>query len=219
MKKFADMVSDDFLYRISRLKEQYKKEYSNCEHGIVLILVNSSNKKYIIVEEEDIDNEIQERFDRIVLLLKYKSYYCGFTNVHFKFIGIFNKNNKESMIEYETIAIKKLKFTDAGCYDPYNMKYINSSELVFIDEFYNPFSSYLKKVFSQIKKSIEMAVPKGVYPDVFDDIVDNFSFTCSHLKMMYDIRDFEEYLKMIGEIDQKMSNLYRKKFNPDDYND
>lgn len=214
MEKFADMVSNDFLYRISHLKEEYKKEN---QYEIVLILVNSSNKKFIIVEEEDLDNEIQERFDRIVLLLKHKEFYRGFTNIFFKFIGIFNKNNKESMIEYDTIAIKKLKFDNCG--DPYNHKYIKSSELVFI---YNPFSSYLKKVFSPIKKSIKMAVPKGVYPDVFEDIDDNFSFTCSHPMvggMMYEVRDFEEYLKMIGEIDQKMSDLYYKKFNPDDYSD
>lgn len=216
MEKFADMVSNDFLYRISRLKEEYKKED---QYEIVLILVNSSNKECIIVEEKDLDNEIQERFDRIVLLLKHKEFYRGFTNIYFKFIGIFNKNNKESMIEYETIAIKKLKFGIAGVYDPYNYKYIKSSELVFI---YNPFSSYLKKVFSPIRKSIKMAVPKEVYPDVFEDIDDNFSFTCSHLMvegMTYEVRDFEEYLKMIGEIDQKMSDLYYKKFNPDDYSD
>lgn len=215
MEKFADMVSDDFLYRISRLKEEYKKEN---QYEIVLILVNSSNKECIIVEEKDLDNEIQERFDRIVLLLKHKSFYCGFTNTHFDFIGIFNKNNKESMIEYETIAIKKINF---DLLHTYNSRYIKSSELVFI---YNPFSSYLKKVVSPIKKSIKRALPEDALPDVLDDIDDDFSFICHHSThghlIRYDVLDdFEEYLKMIGEIDQKMSDLYYKKFNPDDYSD
>ena len=212
MGKFADMVSNGFYIRISCLKEEYK-EYKDRE--IVLILVNSSNKKCIIVKEENLDNDIQERFDRIVLLLKYKCIYCGYTNVHFKFIGIFNKSNVESMIEYENIAIKKIELWTSG---GYNLRFIKSSELVFI---YNPFSSYLKKVFSPIKKSIKKALPKGISSLVlFDNVDDDLSFhyNLTTISTRYDILDdFEEYLKTIEEIDEKMNNLYHKKFNPDDY--
>lgn len=212
MGKFADMVSNGFYIRISRLKEEYK-EYKDRE--IVLILVNSSNKKCIIVKEENLDNDIQERFDRIVLLLKYKCIHCGYTNVNFKFIGIFNKSNVESMIEYETIAIKKIELWTSGGYD---LRIIESSELVFI---YNPFSSYLKKVFSPIKKSITKALPKGISSHVLFDNVDNdlsFHYNPATIFTGYDILDdFEEYLKTIEEIDEKMNNLYHKKFNPDDY--
>lgn len=104
------------------------------------------------------------------------------------------------MIEYDTIAIKKI---EPGFSDSYNTRYISMSELVFIN---NPFSNYLKKVFSPIKKSIKKTLPRELYPHVLDNIDNDFSFVCHHsvnglfIDVLY---GFEEYLKMIEEIDQK----------------
>ena len=68
------------------------------------------------------------------------------------FIGIFDKNNSESMIEYDTVAIKRIDITSDFTLSNYDANIISSSELVFVN---NPFSKYLKKVIIPIKKSLK----------------------------------------------------------------
>lgn len=114
------------------------------------------------------------------------------------------------MIEYDTVAIKRIDITSDFTLSNYDRNIISSSELVFVN---NLFSKYLKKVFTPIKKSLKMTLPKGYTPDVFDDIEKGFSFVFtqsrySHLVESYTVPDdFEKYLKMIKEMDSQMTEL------------
>lgn len=131
------------------------------------------------------------------------------------------------MIEYDTIAIKRIDIASDFTLSNYDRNIISSSELVFVN---NPFSKYLKKVITPIKKSLKRTLPEGFTPEVFEDIEKDFSFVFSqsrysHLVESYTVPDdFEKYLKMIKEMDSQMTELYFNqygisKFKPDDYID
>ena len=219
-----DVLNKDFYLRITRIKEQYKNRKGV---NLVLILVNSEDNRCNVYNEEDLENDVTEKFDRIVAFLKYDSLYCGYTNENYDFIGIFDKNNTERMIEYDTIAIKRVDIISDFTLSNYDRNIICSSELVFVN---NPFGKYLKKVITPIKKSLKRTLPEGYAPEVFDDIEKGYSFVFSqsrysHLVESYTVPgDFEKYLKMIKEMDLQMTELYfnqygSTKFKPEDYVD
>lgn len=222
MGKLIDVLNKDFYSRITHIKEQYNNKKGV---NLVLILVNSEDNRCNVYNEEDFENDVTEKFDRIVVFLKYDTLYCGYTNENYDFIGIFGKNNAERMIEYDTVAIKRIDITSDFTLSNYDRNIISSSELVFVN---NPFSKYLKKVITPIKKSLKRTLPEGFTPEVFEDIEKDFSFVFSqsrysHLVESYTVPDdFEKYLKMIKEMDSQMTELYFNqygisKFKPDDY--
>lgn len=224
MGKLIDVLNRDFYSRITHIKEQYKNKKGV---NLILILVNSEDNRCNVYNEEDFENDVTEKFDRIVVFLKYDTLYCGYTNENYAFFGIFDKNNTEKMIEYDTIAIKRIDIASDFTLSNYDRNIISSSELVFVN---NPFSKYLKKVITPIRKSLKMTLPEGYTPEVFDDIEKDFSFVFSQLRYSSLVEsytvpdDFEKYLKMIKEMDVQMTELYFNqygicKFKPEDYID
>lgn len=152
MGKLIDVLNKDFYSRITHIKEQYNNRKGV---SLVLILVNSDDYRCNVYNEEDFENEVTGSFDRIVVFLKYDTLYCGYTNEKYDFIGIFDKNNTEKMIEYDTIAIKRIDIASDFTLSNYDANIISSSELVFVN---NPFSKYLKKVITPIRKSLKMTL-------------------------------------------------------------
>ena len=84
------------------------------------------------------------------------------------------------MIEYNTVAIKRIDITSDFTLSNYDANIISSSELVFVN---NPFSKYLKKVIIPIKKSLKMTLPEGYTPEVFDDIRKRLFFCIQSIKI------------------------------------
>lgn len=71
MGKLIDVLNKDFYSRITHTKEQYKNKKGV---NLVLILVNSDDYRCNVYNEEDFENEVTGRFDRIITSFYYWSH-------------------------------------------------------------------------------------------------------------------------------------------------
>ena len=224
---YSDLIEESFesfFKRINDLKEE--KGFINDTNsikilGFTFIFIDTKKCQSFVVEESELNTKEVEisRYSNIVVLLNTKTKYASYWNHNYEFIGILNRFNNKSNIEFDSIAISSISFSsDFNSYH-YNGSLISKINIVFTD---NPFSKYLEKTIKPIRKALMKNFSEKIKDACYlntEEIMETFSLSTKRFSE-FNISEFSKILKEIKELDENITNnLIYHKFKPEDYSD
>ena len=230
-KYYSSIITDEFYKRINEIKNGKGFINNTLKHKILnytFIFVDTKSCTSVFIEEKELSLKEIKNFNitNVIVLLNTETKYAGHWNHNYIFIGIFDKNSNESLIEFESIGINSFETTSLFSRGYYNRDIICKYNIELIK---NPFTKYINDVLKPIKKAINSNFlnqynslslqPFGIDKKHISLPID----TKSILTMKYQLpKDFDVFLNDIKQFDTNFTkNLFkndgRTRFNPNDY--
>ena len=209
---YSEFISEKFHEKISALRIAKEIQTFEC---FAFIFVNAHECKCKFIKEHDlkttkIEDEALTNINNIIVLSYGKWINGSYTNSSYNFIGIFDKEGNESVINIGSIALNSIKIV-TNYY--FQKVVINSCNITIL---HNQFYEYLTPITSPIYKTISSATNEcnGLYFKSESNIKLNIDFRSNF--QTYYVWDFQRVLKDLKEFEQKLSNhLKDTKFDPE----
>jgi len=214
---FADYITDSLKSELDNIKEKY----NNCFIDYLFIFVNTDKCSSIKISDKNLQTTKIEDFDfsKFVVFLRYVSNYCGYENTKYNFIGIYDKQCRESTLYYKNIKLVSLSTKADFNNFHYDADLVHKINIILKN---NPFESYLGKMLKPVKKAINVVLPendyKKEYLEDFDIEREEIPLTiCMGIWSSLDINFFDSFLEFLKQIDNNIEEEFGSTFKPEKY--